>query len=320
MVGEMCEQPINEKQFSSDLQKAITESLKETQPVYQQKPASTSSNVANSSINNNNTVITNNNNIAKKLHSNIDAVRPRAKFVEQYAVVETLKNNVEHRVSLLTMLPCEKVSHTWKMVNPSEANAWPKGVYAQSVGGDDFVIQTKEWTPPSIVGPKATVDIVVDAIAPEKPGRYIHYWRLHDANNVPFGDRIWLDMTVVLEKPAVAKKEEAKVVAKPVVLKKEEAPPAPSSTRKESDDELTAALIGQLLEEDSKRIAEEKSANMEKEASVDLNEEEIVVLPESENNIAIGVEESKNGEQEDDAHKKAAAISAKEEEEEEKKK
>merc|ERR1712093_632858 len=127
-------------------------------------------------------------------------------------------------------------------------------------------------------------------------------------------------MTVVLEKPAVAKKEEAKVVAKPVVLKKEEAPPAPSSTRKESDDELTAALIGKLLEEDSKRIAEEKFANMEKEASVDLKEEsvdlkeeEIVVLPESENNIAIGVEESKNGEQEDDVHKKAAAIPATEE-------
>merc|ERR1712196_579724 len=65
--------------------------------------------------------------------------------------------------------------------------------------------------------------------------------------------------------------------------------------------------------EDSKRIAEEKSANMEKEANVDLKEEEIVVLPESENNIAIGVEESKNGEQDDD-HKKAVAIPAKEEE------
>merc|ERR1719271_1530644 len=195
----------------------------------------------------------------------------------------------EEHVSLSTMLPGEKATHVWKMVNPSEADAWPKGVYAKSVGGDDFVIQTRQWNPSAIVEPKATVDIVVDAIAPEKPGRYIHYWRLHDSNNVPFGDRIWLDMTVVLEKPAVAKKEGAKVVAKPVVLKKEEAPPAPSSTRKESDDELTAALIGKLLEEDSKRIAEEKSANMEKEASVDLKEEnvdlkeeEIVVLPESE--------------------------------------
>merc|ERR1712054_199656 len=131
---------------------------------------------------------------------------------------------------------------TWKMVNPSEANAWPKGVYAQSVGGDDFVIQTKEWTPPSIVGPKATVDIVVDAIAPEKPGRYIHYWRLHDANNSPFGDRIWLDMTVVLKKPdGVVEEQEKK----------------------------NAALINKLLDEDLK------------------------ILPEFENNKAIGVEEEK---------------------------
>merc|ERR1719449_349028 len=82
-VGEMCEQPINEKKFSSDLQKAITQSLKETQPVYQQKPSANSI-AANSSTTNNNTVSTNNNNSAKKIHSNTDAVRPRAKFVEQY--------------------------------------------------------------------------------------------------------------------------------------------------------------------------------------------------------------------------------------------
>lgn len=307
-VGEMCENP-SDKKFSTDLQKAINQSLKETQPVYQQKPPVVNDTSSSENLNKK---------PAAAVVVDPNAVRPRAKFVEQFAIAAEDGKGEEH-VSLSTMLPGEKATHVWKMVNPSEADAWPKGVYAKSVGGDDFVIQTRQWNPSAIVEPKATVDIVVDAIAPEKPGRYIHYWRLHDSNNVPFGDRIWLDMTVVLEKPAVAKKEEAKVVAKPVVLKKEEAPPAPSSTRKESDDELTAALIGQLLEEDSKRIAEEKSANMEKEASVDLNEEEIVVLPESENNIAIGVEESKNGEQEDDAHKKAAAISAKEEEEEEKK-
>merc|ERR1739848_558943 len=64
----------------------------------------------------------------------------------------------------------------------------------------------------------------------------------------------------------------------------------------------------------------EKEASVDlKEENVDLKEEEIVVLlPESENNIAIGVEESKNGEQGDDVHKKAVAIPAKEEEEEKK--
>merc|ERR1711991_992681 len=60
----------------------------------------------------------------------------------------------------------------------------------------------------SVVSPKKEIDIVVDAIAPEKPGRYIHYWRLYDENDVPFGDRIWLDMVVVLEKPAVDRPDE----------------------------------------------------------------------------------------------------------------
>lgn len=259
------------KKFSSDLQKAITQSLKETQPVYQQKPSANSI-AANSSTTNNNTVSTNNNNSA-----NTDAVRPRAKFVEQYAVVETMKNNVEHRVSLLTMLPGEKVSHTWKMVNPSEANAWPKGVCAKSVGGDDFVIQTKEWMPLSIVGPKATVNIVVDAIAPEKPGRYIHYWRLHDANNNPFGDRIWLDMTVVLKKPDMVVKKQAKkdVTKAPSPVKAAMSLPSPPLPA-EKEDKLNAALINKLLDDDLK------------------------ILPEFENNEAVGVEEEKADDSKDE--------------------
>jgi len=172
---------------------------------------------------------------------------------------------MEHRVSLLTMLPGEKISHTWKMINPSEANAWPKGVCAKSVkGGDDFVIQTKEWMPLSIVAPKATVNIVVDAIAPEKPGRYIHYWRLHDANNSPFGDRIWLDMTVVLKKPDDVVKEQAKkdIAEAPLPVKAAQLPA-------EKEDKLNAALINKLLDDDLK------------------------ILPEFENNEAVGVEEEK---------------------------
>jgi len=280
-VGEMCEQPINEKQFSSDLQKAITQSLKDTQPVYQQKPSAKSI-AANSSTINKSTVSTNNNSSAKKIHSNTDAVRPRAKFVEQYAVAEALKNNVEHRVSLLTMLPGEKVSHTWKMVNPSEANAWPKGVCAKSVGGDDFVIQTKEWMPLSIVGPKATVNIVVDAIAPEKPGRYIHYWRLHDANNSPFGDRIWLDMTVVLKKQNEVVKEQAKkdVANTPLPVKAAMSLPSPPLLA-EKEDKLNAALINKLLDDDLK------------------------ILPEFENNEAVGVEEDKTDDSKDEIVKQS---------------
>merc|ERR1711871_1706537 len=106
-------------------------------------------------------------------------------------------------------------------------NTWPAGVVAKSVGGDDFVIQTKEWKPYNPLKPKEEVEIVVEAVAPTKPGRYIHYWRLHEPNGAPFGDRIWLDMTVVLnQKVALAKVEKKQVlsVPSPVIEEKKVAP------------------------------------------------------------------------------------------------
>merc|ERR1711998_409257 len=151
-VGEMCENP-SDKKFSTDLQKAINQSLKETQPVYQQKPPVVNDTSSSENLNKK---------PAAAVVVDPNAVRPRAKFVEQFAIAAEDGKGEEH-VSLSTMLPGKKATYVWKMGNPS-----------------------------AIVEPKATVDIVVDAIAPEKPGRYIHYWRLHDSNNVPFGDRIWL--------------------------------------------------------------------------------------------------------------------------------
>merc|ERR1712072_620985 len=70
--------------------------------------------------------------------------------------------------------------------------------------------------------PKEVVEIVVEATAPTKPGRYIHYWRLHEENGAPFGDRIWLDMTVVLSRKMVTSKVVKKVVSipSPIIEKK----------------------------------------------------------------------------------------------------
>jgi len=153
-------------------------------------------------------------------------LRPRAKFVEQFAVESDSLDNKNH-VASTSLLPGEKVRHTWKMVNPSDTNTWPAGVVAKSVGGDDFVIQTKEWKPYNPLKPKEEVEIVVEAVAPTKPGRYIHYWRLHEPNGAPFGDRIWLDMTVVLnQKAALAKVEKKQVlsVPSPVIEEKKVAP------------------------------------------------------------------------------------------------
>ena len=92
------------------------------------------------------------------------------------------------------------------MVNPSEERDWPLGVYAK-VQVEMICYPDKQMDTIYCCIPKKEIDIVVDAIAPEKPGRYIHYWRLYDENDVPFGDRIWLDMVVVLEKPVLDRPE-----------------------------------------------------------------------------------------------------------------
>jgi len=191
-VGELCEPTFDEKRFSRDLQKAISQSLAENPSAFNQN--SNSSDARREKIKSDQRQ---SNLMEKKpAGSEPSVVRPRAKFVEQYA----LSALDQQRVTLSAILPGEKVTQIWRMMNPSDQD-WPLGVYAKSVGGDDFVIQTNKWVPPTAVSSKKEIDIVVDAIAPEKPGRYIHYWRLHDENDVPFGDRIWLDMVVVLKKP-----------------------------------------------------------------------------------------------------------------------
>jgi len=285
-VGEMCEEP-NEKKFASDLQKAITQSLQEA-PLPTSIGAENHNNRGDQLSKGGAKVTTRGS--KKKASATIIAdhtanniLRPRAKFVEQFAVSADTAG--EKHVSLSALLPGEKITHVWRMINPSESYPWPKDVVAKSVGGDDFVIQTKEWTPSSIVDSKTTTDIVVEAVAPEKPGRYIHYWRLHDANNQPFGDRIWLDMTVVLRKPKEAQPLSA--VAHLSTDKKVVASPQGLSVVKENDS--NAAIITEPLGQDVKQPAEDTvkigDTNIRKGAREGL------LLPETENNCAIHTEE-----------------------------
>ena len=36
------------------------------------------------------------------------------------------------------------------------------------------------------------IDVAVDFIAPELPGRYISYWRMADSTGHKFGQRVWV--------------------------------------------------------------------------------------------------------------------------------
>merc|ERR1711916_291491 len=59
------------------------------------------------------------------------------------------------------------------------------------------IITSQGWNTVAPVAAHSPVHITVEATAPHEPGRYISYFRLFDpVSGLPFGDRIWLDMTV----------------------------------------------------------------------------------------------------------------------------
>ena len=64
-------------------------------------------------------------------------------------------------------------------------------------GDSDEIIKTSEFGFNAEVTAHQPIHITVEAVAPKARGRYVDYWRVHDKTNKPFGDRIWLDLTVV---------------------------------------------------------------------------------------------------------------------------
>jgi hypothetical protein len=81
----------------------------------------------------------------------------------------------------------------WRLRNEGEI-AWPEGTYLEFVGGDKLCAQ-KEISVPT-TAPGSEVDIAADMVTPTKPGRYISYWRLCNADGSRFGQRVWIDIYV----------------------------------------------------------------------------------------------------------------------------
>jgi hypothetical protein len=46
------------------------------------------------------------------------------------------------------------------------------------------------------VAPGATVDLFVNLVAPSSPGTYQGFWQMYDSGGTPFGERVWVGITV----------------------------------------------------------------------------------------------------------------------------
>ena len=120
------------------------------------------------------------------------------------------------------MAPSHRFTQTWTLRNPGP-HRWPAGCCAWYIGGDGML--DIDPNHPSHVSQmyKASKSNVIDRVVevgeeieihvtlrtPEKKGSFVSYWRLKDADGMPFGHKIWCDVEVRCPDPAEQAEEQA---------------------------------------------------------------------------------------------------------------
>lgn len=94
--------------------------------------------------------------------------------------------------------PNQHFVKTWRMRNEGEVE-WVncKLLFVSKRNGDILGAASEEVPIASPVPSGAEVDISVNMVAPEQPGRYVGFWRLTNAEGRKFGQRIWVKVDVV---------------------------------------------------------------------------------------------------------------------------
>ncbi|KAJ8752073.1 hypothetical protein K2173_001100 [Erythroxylum novogranatense] len=95
------------------------------------------------------------------------------------------------------MAPSTPFTKIWRMRNSGNI-AWPHGVKLMWTGGSKLSrsnIADIEIPASGIPG-GGELDIAVDFTSPERPGRYVSYWKMASPSFVKFGQRIWVEIEV----------------------------------------------------------------------------------------------------------------------------
>ncbi|KAH9626904.1 hypothetical protein KSS87_014965 [Heliosperma pusillum] len=96
-----------------------------------------------------------------------------------------------------TMAPSTPFTKTWRMQNTGSV-PWTRGLRCIRIGGDRFSPSdsVEIQVPLTGVNVASEINISVDFIAPDLPGRYISYWRMADPSGHKFGQRVWVQIQV----------------------------------------------------------------------------------------------------------------------------
>lgn len=91
------------------------------------------------------------------------------------------------------MAPFTPFTKIWRMRNNGTL-VWPQGSQLVWIGGDRFsgTLTAEMEIPAEGVPIDSELDVAVDFIAPEHPGRYISYWRMATPSGQKFGQRVWV--------------------------------------------------------------------------------------------------------------------------------
>mmetsp|Transcript_2598 Transcript_2598/g.3735 ORF Transcript_2598/g.3735 Transcript_2598/m.3735 type:complete len:749 (-) Transcript_2598:31-2277(-) len=112
-----------------------------------------------------------------------EVARPQAKFVADLSLPDgSLVDANNH------------VLKTWRISNSGRQD-WPEGVRLVCVGGERMSGPLNGLEVPPLPL-SAELDLSLGLVAPERPGRYVGYWRLMTGNQERFGHRLWVDITV----------------------------------------------------------------------------------------------------------------------------
>ncbi|KAI0990697.1 hypothetical protein GJ496_009228 [Pomphorhynchus laevis] len=78
-----------------------------------------------------------------------------------------------------------------KNTGPDE---WPFGTVLRFVNGD--IAATEPIVPVGRLAPGSSTEVSVSMVSPSEPGTYRSVWRAYDAAGMPFGETIWVIVTV----------------------------------------------------------------------------------------------------------------------------
>ncbi|XP_073122984.1 protein JOKA2-like isoform X2 [Henckelia pumila] len=96
------------------------------------------------------------------------------------------------------MEPLTPFTKIWRLKNNGIV-AWPKKTTISWVGGDELctLLSVELKIPPTGLAINQELDVAVDCIAPELPGKYESCWKLASPSGQRFGQLIWIRIEVV---------------------------------------------------------------------------------------------------------------------------